>query len=340
MLTRHRYCVKSAVRHTITGMESPAIIARALAILRRGGFIGLPTETVYGLAADAENELAVRRIFAAKGRPVDHPVIVHLADAKLLSQWAIEIPDSAWRLAAAFWPGPLTIILRRSDKAAPAVSGGLSTIGLRVPSHPVAQQVLQAFGGGLAAPSANRFGRVSPTMSQHVRDEFGDSIELVLEGGPCAVGLESTIVDLSTAEPALLRYGAITPEQIEAVLDRRLGNPGLNTTRASGRLASHYAPRAAVEVVSAGELEVKAAEWALGGAKVAVLSYALDCQLPGLAHYPIPADAEGFARELYAALREADAWGAQVALVVPPPESGLGLAIADRLRKAAAPRQG
>jgi L-threonylcarbamoyladenylate synthase len=321
-------------------MESPAIVARALAILRRGGFIGLPTETVYGLAADAENELAVRRIFATKGRPVDHPVIVHLADARQLSQWAIEIPDSAWRLAAAFWPGPLTIILRRSDKAAPAVTGGLDTIGLRVPSHPVAQQILQAFGGGLAAPSANRFGCVSPTTSQHVRDELGDQVELVLEGGPCSVGLESTIVDLSAAESALLRYGAITPQQIEAVLDQRLGNPADNTTPASGRLASHYAPRAAVEVTSAKELEAKAAEWALRGAKVVVLSAALECQLPDVAHYPIPAGAEGFARELYAALREADAWGAQVALVVPPPESGLGLAIADRLRKAAAPRQG
>lgn len=321
-------------------MESPQIIARALAILRRGGLIGLPTETVYGLAADAENELAVRRIFAAKGRPVDHPVIVHLAEGGQISQWAVEIPDAAWRLAAAFWPGPLTIILRRNEKAASAVTGDLRTIGLRVPSHPVAQQVLQAFGGGLAAPSANRFGRVSPTTAQHVRDEFGGEVELVLEGGACSIGLESTIVDLSTGEPALLRHGAITPEQIEAVLDRPLGNPNLNATPASGRLDSHYAPRAAVEVVSADEVEAKAAQWAMFGAKAVVISPALDCQLPGVAHYPIPADAAGFARELYAALREADAGGAQVALVVPPPESGLGLAIADRLRKAAAPRQG
>jgi L-threonylcarbamoyladenylate synthase len=321
-------------------MESQAIITRAVTILRRGGLIGLPTETVYGLAADAENEVAVRRIFAAKGRPVDHPVIVHLAEAKQLNDWAVEIPDAAWRLAAAFWPGPLTVILKRSDKSAAAVTGDLPTIGLRVPSHPVAQQVLQAFGGGLAAPSANRFGRVSPTTSQHVRDEFGDQIELVLEGGPCSIGLESTIVDLSTDEPALLRFGAVTPEQIEAVLDRRLGNPALNTTPASGRLVSHYAPRAAVEIVSQDEVEAKAAQWAMRGGKAIVIAPTLDCELPGVAHYPIPADPAGFARELYAALREADAWGAQVALVVPPPESGLGLAIADRLRKAAAPRQG
>ena len=320
-------------------MESEAIITRAVTILRRGGFIGLPTETVYGLAADAENEVAVRRIFAAKGRPVDHPVIVHLADAKRLDRWAIDIPESAWRLAAAFWPGPLTMILKRSDKSAPAVSGGLATIGLRVPSHPVAQQVLQAFGGGLAAPSANRFGRVSPTTSQHVQDEFGNGIELVLEGGPCSVGLESTIVDLSTDEPALLRYGAVTPDQIAEVLDRPLGDPTLNTTRTSGRLTSHYAPRAAVEVVSCDELEAKVAQWSMHGAKAVVIAPTLECDLPGIAHYAISRDLAGFARELYAALREADAWGAQVALVVPPPESGLGLAIADRLRKAAAPRQ-
>lgn len=320
-------------------MESQAIITRAVAILRRGGLIGLPTETVYGLAADAENEIAVRRIFAAKGRPVDHPVIVHLAHAKQMDDWAVEVPESARRLAAAFWPGPLTIILRRSDRAAPAVTGGLSTIGLRVPSHPVAQQVLQAFGGGLAAPSANRFGRVSPTTSQHVRDEFGSDMELVLEGGACEIGLESTIVDLSSAEPGLLRYGAITPEQIEAVLDRPLGNPALNNTPASGRLASHYAPRAAVEIVDSSVVEAKAAQWTLFGGKAVVISPSLDCELPGVAHYPIPADPAGFARELYAALREADARGAQVALVVPPLESGLGLAIADRLRKASAPRQ-
>lgn len=320
-------------------MESQPVITRALAILRHGGLIGLPTETVYGLAADAENELAVRSIFAAKGRPADHPLIVHLAEGMQIDQWAVDIPESAWRLAAAFWPGPLTIVLRRSDKAAPAVTGDLETIGLRVPSHPVAQQVLQAFGGGLAAPSANRFGRVSPTTADHVREELGDRVELVLEGGPCTIGLESTIVDLSTNEPALLRLGAITPEQIETVLDRRLGDPSTNTTPASGRLVSHYAPRAAVEVVSANELEAKVGEWALFGSQVAVLAPDLGLQMPGVAHRPMPADAAGFGRELYAALREADAWGAQVALVVPPPESGLGLAIADRLRKAAAPRQ-
>jgi len=320
-------------------MESEPIIKRAVAILRRGGRIGLPTETVYGLAADAENELAVRSIFAAKGRPVDHPVIVHLADADQIRDWAIDIPEDAWRLAHAFWPGPLTMILCRSDKAAPAVTGGLDTIGLRIPSHEVAQQVLRAFGGGLAAPSANRFGRVSATSSDHVRQEFGDRIELILEGGPCQVGVESTIVDLSTDEPALLRPGAITAEQIEDVLARPLGDPSRNLTRTSGRLASHYAPRAAVEVVDCREVEAKASEWVLQGKRVIVLSPRCEVALPGVSHRAMPESSDAFARELYAALREADAAGAEIALVVPPPESGLGIAIADRLRKAAAPRE-
>jgi L-threonylcarbamoyladenylate synthase len=319
-------------------MEPQPIISRAIAILRRGGLIGLPTETVYGLAADAENELAVRGIFAAKGRPADHPVIVHLAAAAQIADWAVDIPGSAWRLAHAFWPGPLTIILRRSPKAAEAVTGGLDTIGLRVPSHPVAQQVLQAFGGGLAAPSANRFGRVSPTTAEHVREELGNRVELVLAGGPCAIGLESTIVDLSSDEPALLRFGAITPEQIQSVLGRRLGDPARNSTPTSGRLASHYAPRAAVELVAASELESQASQWAMHGRTVAVLAESLTVDLPGVLFRPMPGDAAGFARELYAALREADTHGVQIALVVPPPEAGLGLAIADRLRKAAAPR--
>lgn len=319
-------------------MESAPIIARAVHILRQGGLVGLPTETVYGLAADAENELAVRSIFAAKGRPVDHPVIVHLADPRQIEQWAIDIPPEARRLAHAFWPGPLTMILRRSEKAAPAVSGGLPTIGLRVPSHEVAQQVLRAFGGGLAAPSANRFGRVSPTTADHVREELGDMVELVLEGGPCAVGIESTIVDLSADKPVLLRPGVITAEHIEAILERPLGDPSRSATRAPGRLASHYAPRAAVQIVAANELEAKASEWAFQGRRTAILAANFDLELPGLFYRRMPDSPEGFGRELYAALREVDAMGAEIAIVVPPPESGLGLAIADRLRKAAAPR--
>jgi L-threonylcarbamoyladenylate synthase len=311
-------------------------VVTAVRILRSGGLIGLPTETVYGLAADAENELAVRRIFAAKGRPVDHPLIVHLAEASRIDQWAIEIPTDARKLADVFWPGPLTIILRRSHKAAPAVTGGLPTIGLRVPEHPLALAVLKAFSGGLAAPSANRFGRVSPTTAEHVREELGDQVELILDGGPCSIGLESTIVDLSGDEPTLLRPGAITPRQLEAVLGRPLGDPEKNTTRASGRLASHYAPRAAVEVVTDDRIALRAGAWLGRGKRVAAAVFA-GTPLPNqVERIVLPDDVDGFARELYGALRRADALGVDAILVVPPPEMDVGIAIVDRLRKAAA----
>src|SRR5688500_12546066 len=192
---------------------------RAVEMLRAGGIIALPTETVYGLGADADNEAAVRKVFAAKGRPADHPVIVHLASGAQIDQWATDIPPAARTLADAFWPGPLTIILKRSPRALDVVTGGLDTVGLRVPSHPVAQHLLTRFGGAIAAPSANRFGRVSPTTAEHVRQEFGSAVDLILDGGDCQVGLESTIVDLSSGASAILRPGFVTAEQIEAVTE-------------------------------------------------------------------------------------------------------------------------
>jgi L-threonylcarbamoyladenylate synthase len=319
-------------------MTTTAEMTQAIDILSSGGLIGLPTETVYGLAADAENELAVRSIFAAKGRPVDHPLIVHLASAAQIRDWAIDIPAAAWRLADAFWPGPLTLILKSSGKAAPAVTGGLSTIGLRVPSHPIAQLVLREFGGGLAAPSANRFGRVSPTLAKHVRTEFGPALPLVLDGGPCAVGVESTIVDLSSGDPTLLRPGKITSEEIERVLAQRLGDPAKNTTRTSGRLESHYAPRAAVEITAPERLAARVRERVAEGLRVAVIANEHLMESAHVFHRPMPSDAAGFARQLYAALHEVDAQGVEIALVVPPTEVGVGVAVADRLRKAAAPR--
>ncbi|AVP98241.1 threonylcarbamoyl-AMP synthase [Ahniella affigens] len=222
-------------------------ITEAVAALRRGEVIGLPTETVYGLAGDARNPEALQRIFATKGRPADHPLIVHLADAKQLSDWAIDVPVAALQLAQAFWPGPMTLILKRQANVSDLVTGGQDTVGLRVPSHPWAQAVLQAFGGGLAAPSANRFGHVSPTTAQHVRDEFGEAVPVVLDAGPCQVGIESTIIDLSTGFARILRPGLITAEQIEAVLHASPEAPGArqtsaDTPRVSGSLASHYAP--------------------------------------------------------------------------------------------------
>ncbi len=222
-------------------MTSPAgpiaadapLIAQAAALLASGGLIGLPTETVYGLAADASNLQAVARIFAAKGRPADHPVIVHLAHAGQIREWAIDIPAAAWTLAAAFWPGPLTLILKRAPHVHDAITGGQNTVGLRVPSHPLAHAVLDAFAqlrkqadaatpAGIAAPSANQFGHVSPTTAQHVRDEFGDTLDLVLDGGACEVGIESTIVDLSTGAARILRPGSITAEAVTAALGATL----------------------------------------------------------------------------------------------------------------------
>src|SRR4249919_832993 len=190
-------------------------IARAAAILRAGGLVAFPTETVYGLGADASSPAALGRMFAAKGRPSDHPVIVHLQAGEDLTHWARNIPVVAQQLADHFWPGPLTLVLRRAAGVLDAVTGGQETVGLRTPSHPIAQRLLKAFGGGIAAPSANRFGRVSPTTAQHVRDELGDALDLILDGGPCEVGIESTIVDLSTGTPVLLRPGRIGVAEIE-----------------------------------------------------------------------------------------------------------------------------
>jgi L-threonylcarbamoyladenylate synthase len=291
------------------------VLARAVAVLRAGGLVALPTETVYGLAVDAENELAVRRLFAVKGRPVDHPVIVHLADGDALSAWARAVPPAARALAEAFWPGPLTLVLPRTGRAHDLVTG---------------------------APSANRFGRVSPTTADHVVDDLGPDVDLVLDGGPCAVGIESTIVDLAgdPEVPRILRSGAITRDDVARVTGRRVrmagGAGGGGGVRAPGMLAAHYAPRAGVELVSAEEAGPRAQ--ALGGRRV-VLVAPPDVPAPALTlarRIDAPSDPDGFARRLYAMLREADARGAEVALVVPPAASGAGEAVRDRLRRAAA----
>uniref|UniRef100_UPI002FDD1BFD L-threonylcarbamoyladenylate synthase n=1 Tax=Pelomicrobium sp. TaxID=2815319 RepID=UPI002FDD1BFD len=210
-------------------------IAKAVDILRAGGLVAFPTETVYGLGADARNPEAVGKIFAAKGRPQHHPVIVHLAEAAQLEAWAVDIPDGARRLAERFWPGPLTLILRRGPGVPDAVTGGQDTVGLRVPAHPVAQALLQAFGGGIAAPSANRFGRLSPTTAQHVEAELDGAVDLILDGGACPVGIESTIVDCAGERPTLLRPGHIGREVLEEALGVRVEAPGPGAPRAPGR---------------------------------------------------------------------------------------------------------
>lgn len=320
-------------------MPSDPTIARAVEIIRRGGVVGLPTETVYGLAADAENELAVRKIFALKGRPADHPLIVHIPSADAAVGWVQTFPESAQKLAKAFWPGPLTLVLPRSDRASNAVTGGQSTIALRVPSHPLAQAVLQAFGGGLAAPSANRFGGVSPTTAAHVRDDFDGSVELILDGGPCSVGVESTIVDLSSDSPAILRPGIVTSGQLERVLGRPVPSVRKSEVRVSGTLESHYAPRAGVVLCAAEEVRKKAQTFRDQREKVAGLTPESVALPAGIGRFHLPDDPAGYARALYATLREIDAQGYKLIVVVEPEAKGVGAAIHDRLIRASAPRK-
>ena len=311
-------------------------LPRALEVLRAGGLVALPTETVYGLAADASNELAVRRIFALKGRPSTHPLIVHVASVEAAREWCQTLTPAGELLAAEFWPGPLTLVVPRNDKASDAVTGGQDTVGLRVPSHPLAHALLTLFGGGLAAPSANRFGRVSPTTSAHVHAEFGDALEAVLEGGASNVGVESTIIDVAHGAPRLLRPGGIPREAIEQALGQPLLDAAHATdVRAPGMLESHYAPRAGLLLVSADELPDAVRPHA--DKKLVVIAGASVKVPAGATHLAVPDDAAGFARVLYASLREADTLG-ELIFAVPPPESGLGLAVRDRLRRAAAPR--
>ncbi len=316
-------------------------VRRAVEVLERGGLIGLPTETVYGLAADASNPAAVARIFSAKGRPADHPVIVHLAESSDMPAWAIDIPDSARRLATAFWPGPMTLILKRAAHVLDAVTGGQDTVGLRVPSHPVAREVLVAFaasrGGhpaGVAAPSANKFGRVSPTTAAHVRGEFGDAVDLVLEGGQSDVGIESTIVDCTSEPVRILRPGRITAEQVSAVLGSPVAGHAAKAQapRVSGSLDAHYAPATRTQLVAAGELAKAIADQA--SRRVALLSFA-DAPAAVRAHIRAGSDSHAYAHGLYAALRELDAAGCDVILVEAPPVGGEWDGINDRLRRAA-----
>jgi L-threonylcarbamoyladenylate synthase len=319
-------------------MLTSDILTRAVETLRRGGVIALPTETVYGLAANCEDELAVRRVFAIKGRPATHPLIVHVARAEELPSWARHVPDEAWRLAKAFWPGPLTLVLPRTARATDAVTGGQDTVALRVPNHPVALAVLDALGGGVAAPSANRFGRVSPTTAEHVRADLGDEVDLLLDGGPCTVGVESTIVDLSSGAPAVLRPGGLAVEELERVLGRKVPVRTSTTVRVSGSLASHYAPRAGVVLAEPAEVMSRVKDLRAQGLDVGVLGPPGLLLPAGVPRYDVPEDPAGAARALYTRLREADHRGHDVLVACLPRAEGLGIAVRDRLARAAAPR--
>ena len=316
-------------------------IARAAAVLRAGGLVAFPTETVYGLGADARNPDAIRRLFAAKGRPVDHPVIVHLARVEQIGEWAARVPPVAQQLAAAFWPGPLTLILPRAPHVLDLVTGGQDSVGIRVPSHPVARELLAAFGDGIVAPSANRFGRLSPTTAAHVRAELGDAVACILDGGPTTVGVESTIVDCTGKRPVLLRPGKITPAQLAAVIGAPPAAPTAAAPRASGTLPRHYAPQTPLEIVPPDDLAERAARLHDTGTRAAVLSRRTAPEwLPDpSAWYVMPRDAAPYARTLYATLHDLDARGYQRILVEAAPDGDGWLAVRDRLRRAAAPRE-
>ncbi len=323
--------------------QDAASIAQAVQTLVAGGLLGLPTETVYGLAADATNEQAIAGIFAAKGRPADHPLIVHVAGAEQVPVFASEVPAFAQRLMDAFWPGPLTLILPRREGVATASAGGQNSIGLRCPSHPVAQALLRACSAsglaGLSAPSANKFGRVSPTTAAHVQSEFGDAL-LILDGGACEVGIESTIVDCTRGVPVLLRPGRITRDQIEAACGVSLQDSQTLTQaapKASGTLESHYAPRAKVRVMPGDELHQRLQSLGVHANNLGVWSRAAPADLSaGVLWRAQAPQAEQAAHDLFAVLRALDARGVMQIWVEQPPETPEWEGVADRLRRAAA----
>jgi L-threonylcarbamoyladenylate synthase len=310
-------------------------IAQGARLLREGRLVAFPTETVYGLGADAQNVAAVRRIFAAKGRPEDHPVIVHVESIEAAERWASHMPDGARALAHAFWPGPLTIIVPRAMHVPDAVTGGQSSVGLRSPSHPVARALLAAFGGGIAAPSANRFGHVSPTTAAHVADDLGDAVDLILDGGACNVGIESTIVAFTTDTPMLLRPGGIAQDAIAAVLGRMPIARDATAPRASGSLSSHYAPRTPASLVAPDALRAELVQLGERDERVGVLARTCDApeELDGV-WIRAPGDPASYARMLYANLRALDAANADSILIEQVPGDPAWSAIRDRLARA------
>ena len=328
----------------LPGADPQAVLDSARRI-QAGGLVGFPTETVYGLGADASSDTAVAGIFAAKGRPADHPLIVHVADAAQVTDYASSVPPFAKRLMHAFWPGPLTVILPRREGIALAAAGGQNSIGLRCPSHPVALAFLKAcleLGiSGVAGPSANRFGRVSPTTAQHVSEELGDDL-LVLDGGPCAVGIESSIVDCTRGRPVLLRPGVLTRAQLEAACGERLLDPDElqeqgGAPRASGTLESHYAPNARVRLMEAGAIQTALDLLGAEAAHIAVYARSvIRIRSAQVIYRRMPDDAQATAQQLVAVLRDFDALGLKLIWSENPPVTGEWEGVRDRLERAAA----
>jgi L-threonylcarbamoyladenylate synthase len=311
-------------------------IESAVQALRDGELVAFPTETVYGLGANAQNPAAVAKIFEAKGRPRSHPVIVHLDTPRFLHRWVAEVPEVVTKLAEKFWPGPLTIVMKRGPNVHDIVTGGQDTVAVRVPSHPMAQQLLTAFGGGIAAPSANKYGRLSPTRPEHVRDELGDAVRVVLDGGESQIGLESTIVSCVGENVRLLRPGAVTAGQLRGVVGELIMGSDLESPRTPGSTPSHYAPSTPLMIVQAGEIDAQAAALSSGGVRIAVLAQ----RLPLKSHkYVTWINAgrrpEQFGHDLYTNLRTLDRAGCQKILVQDVPQDERWDAIRDRLIRAA-----
>src|SRR5688572_7836957 len=315
---------------------SQAEIETAVQALRDGELVAFPTETVYGLGANAQNPAALQKIFDAKGRPRSHPLIVHLDSPRFLPRWAREVPPAAAQLAEKFWPGPLTMVLPRAANVHDLVTGGQETVAIRVPAHPMAQQLLTAFGGGIAAPSANRYGRLSPTRAEHVRDELGDAVRVILDGGECKIGLESTIVSCDASGVRLLRPGAVTAAQIRGVIGDLLVGAEPKPPRVPGSTPSHYAPSTPMSIVPEGEIDTQAAVLSKDGRRIAVLAQ----RLPLKSHKYVTWINAGrrpaqYAHDLYTNLRTLDKAGCEQILVQDVPEDERWEAVRDRLTRAA-----
>ncbi len=297
--------------------------------------MAFPTETVYGLGADASNPDAVAKIFAAKGRPADHPVIVHIGNAAQMDNWAKNIPDAAWQLAKVFWPGPLTIILNKKSEVSSAVTGGQNTVALRIPANPVALQLLEAFGGGIAAPSANRFGRISPTQAGHVAEELGASVDCILDGGPCTVGVELTIIDLTDDHPTILRPGRVTRSQLKAILQTEIHLSTPAGIRAPGMMAVHYAPHTMALLCSSDTLFTMIDDQCAKGKNIGILAFRSTMTSAPCQHLILlPEQAEHYETVLYSALRELDNLQLDMILIEQPPDNEAWAAVNDRLGKA------
>ncbi|MDP1559350.1 MAG: L-threonylcarbamoyladenylate synthase [Nitrosomonas sp.] len=328
--------------NTVISPEMYNKIATAAELLRAGAIVAFPTETVYGLGADISTSSAVSQLFEIKGRPTNHPLIVHFADASQLQHWAQEIPDSAWKLAEYFWPGPLTLILQRSHHVPVTVTGGQNSVGLRVPDHPIALALLETLGAdkALAAPSANRFGRISPTTASHVRDEFGQAVDMILDGGACKVGLESTIVSFSSQTATVLRPGGIPLAALAKVLKGQITLVDKNklTERAPGMLAAHYAPATPLEICASEYIWQHAIKLEAQGLRTIVIVRADSTADPlmnkNIVSYSMPQEPMAYGNQLYAILRQFDRQEFDRLLIEMPPDTPAWLAITDRLLRA------